>query len=649
MNKSLAVLAAAAALGPGIAARAQGPTDMKTPPPPAPVTIMADFAVPVDNPLVKTKFGVYNSGVVPLVHYERDAPLLDEVRPDSLRVDLAWGTRWAGWKTPPVSGTAGQPVYDFAEMDRIAALLNGRNASPFWSYCYVPSPVQPAPGRYRALPTNMTVWGRILGDYARHARAGGPLQTVGHHEVYNEPDNGDFLHATERDYLAMYDAGARSLRAADPDGQIGGPALAFTDTWIGPFLDGVIGRGLPLDFFSFHFYPGVPYHAPDIGGVLGLVRAQLTARPALATTEAALDEYNAYPIDYPQGGRQDRFPLASALLHDYKFFLTQPWLTSVHWAQFMDTGGGNWSGMVSLDGHRKAVFNAYAIYARMPVDRRRVIVNGPDGLEGMASADTHRASLVFWNRTGQEQTAHVALHHLPVTRGHLRVFRIDAAHASWGDDPKNERLLPTEVYPLHGSVPPEWSGAVPDGGVVYLEDEDDSGYSDLTPTRVAKVIRTLHYYPDRTKTAYADFDRNTWIARLGMGSEASAEAIVGVTTQDLPPNLTVSAQADGTLARQDADSLLAVRLDYQVGDAYAKSVLFHGKLHGVDLYDARRTAPMPWGTQRPPDETVRVADFAHFPITLRAHAPTHWTGRAQITFLMQNTGPGTRAKIVIRK
>ena len=367
-------------------------------------------------------------------------------------------------------------------------------------------------------------------------------------------------------------------------------------------------------------------------------------------TEAALDAYNAYPIDYPEGGRQDHYPLASALLHDYKFFLSQPWLTSVHWAQFMDTGGGNWSGMVSLDGHRKAVFNAYAIYARMPVDRRQMFVNGPDGLEGMASLDTHRASLVFWNRTGQEQTAHVALHHLPLTRGHLRVFRIDAAHASWGDDPANERLLPTETQPLHDSAPLTWSGTIPDGGVVYLEADDDSDRSDLDANPVAKVIRTLHFYPDRSQAAYADFDRNTWIARLGMGSEASANATVGVTAEGLPPRLRVFAQTDGAPARHDAGSLLGVRIDYQVGDAYTKSVLFHGPLRGgPDLYDARRPAPMPWGTQRPPDETVRVADFAHFPITPRAHAPAHWTGRAQITFLMQNTGAGTRAKIVLRR
>ena len=645
MNRTLSALAAIAAFGLGSVARAQRPNDMKTP---APVTITADFAVPVDDPLVKTKFSVYNSGVVPLAHYERDAPLLDEVRPDSLRVDLAWGTRWAGWKTPPVSGTAEQPVYDFVEMDRIAALLNGRNVSPFWSYCYLPSPMQSRPGDYRTAPADAALWGRILGDYARHARAGGPLQSVGHHEVYNEPDNGDFFRGGENDYLAMYDAGSRAVRAADPDGEVGGPALAFTDAWIGPFLDGVLGRGLPLDFFSFHFYPGVPYHALDIAGVSGLVREQLRSRPALATTEAALDEYNAYPIDYPEGGRQDHYPLASALLHNYKFFLSQPWLTSVHWAQFMDTGGGNWSGMVSLDGHRKAVFNACAVYARMPVDRRQVVVDGPDGLEGMASLDRHRASLVFWNRTGQAQTARALLHRLPLTRGHLRVFRIDASHASWGDDPAMERLVPTETRPL-GPKTLDWSGAIPDGGVVYLEADDDSGRSDLTPGPVAKVIRTLHYYPDRAKSAYADFDRNTWTARLGMGSETSAEATVGVTAQDLPPILTVSCQTDGPLTRQDADSLLGVRIDYQVGGVYAKSVLFHGRLHGADLYDARRSAPMPWGTKRQPNEAVRVADFGHFTVTPGAHAPAHWTGRAQITFLMQNTGAGTRAKIVVRR
>ena len=608
------------------------------------VKITADFAVGADNPLVKTKFGVYNSGVVPLSHYERDIPVFDEVHPDSLRVDLAWGTPWAGWKTPPVSGTAGQPVYDFGEMDRIATLLNGKNVTPFWSYCYVPLPVQNQTDGYRSVPTDMGVWGKILGDYARHARQGGPLTSVGHHEIYNEPDNGDFFHGKESDYLALYDSGANALRAADPDGKIGGPALAFSDGWVAPFLDHIVEKRLPLDFFSFHFYPGIPYHAPDIRGVLEMVRGQLGARPSLAMTEAALDEYNAYPIDYPEGGRQDHFALASALLHNYQFFLTQPWLTAVHWAQFMDTGGGNWSGMISLDGHRKAVFNAYLIYSRMPVDRRQVSLVGPEGLEGMASADTHRASFVFWNRTGQAQTVSAAMAHLLIRHGRLRVFRIDASHASWGDNPANEELRPIETRILDGSPSQNWSGAIPDGGVVYLEASDDTENSELRMNPMANVIRTLHYYPDRTKTAYADFDHNTWIARLGMGRETSAQATVGATTEALPPVLSVTTQTEGKLISQDADSLLGVRIDYQVGDAYTKSVLFHG-----NVYDSQRRASMPWGTLRQADTAIRIRDFSHFQIKPHTYAPQGWTGRVQITFLMQNTGIGTRAKFRLSK
>src|SRR5689334_11272597 len=52
------------------------------------VVITADFAATADYPLSKTKFGVYNSGLVPLSHYERDSALFDEIKPNSLRIDL---------------------------------------------------------------------------------------------------------------------------------------------------------------------------------------------------------------------------------------------------------------------------------------------------------------------------------------------------------------------------------------------------------------------------------------------------------------------------------------------------------------------------------------------------------------------------------
>ena len=611
-----------------------------------PVTVTADFAAPADYPLVKDKFGVYNSGIVPVAHYRRDAPLLDEVRPESLRIDLAWGTPWAGWTTPPVAGTVADPQYHFAEMDDIAALLSAHDVRPQWSYCYVPDPLQSRPGRYRDLPTDLPAWGRILGAFASHYHATRPAVF---HEIYNEPDNSDFFHGTEQDYLEMYRQGALGIRAADPEATVGGPALAFSDSWVDPFLDFVTAQRLPLDYFSFHFYPGVPYREPDIAGVLTSLRDRLDRHPELATTAMHLDEYNAYAIDYPEGGTQGRFGLASALLHNYQYFLSQPYLTEVNWAQFMDTGGGNWSGMVSLGGHRKAVFNAYSLYARMPVDRRQVSITGPAGVEGMASTDGHRATLLLWNRSGHDQTLSVVMAHVPFGHGRFRVYRIDAAHASWGDDPTHEKLIPVEE---RASLPTlgAWSGPLPSEGVVYLVADDATDRSELTPNPVATVGRVLHYYPDRKKTCYADFDRRTWIARLGMAGEQQGAAIVGVVAEGLPPALAVSAEINGPLRRVDADSLLGLRMDFEVNGAYVKGVLFHGPSHGhADIYTPKRPSPMPWGTKRPPDQSVRVSDFARFQISPAHFAPPHWSGRVQITFLMRNAGPHAQVKISLTR
>ena len=311
--------------------------------------------------------------------------------------------------------------------------------------------------------------------------------------------------------------------------------------------------------------------------------------------------------------------------------------------------------MISIDGHRKAVFNAYKIYTMMPIDRYQMRVGGlrktltGNPVQGMASADDHRATVVLWNRTGYDQPLNVSLKNVPFARGAFRVYRIDADHSSWGDNPKNELLIPTETHSHVNIARLTWSGSIPSGGVVYLEADDGSGLSELTPNPVARVVRTLHYYPDRSTTAYADVDRNTWIARLGMGKEGRADAEVGVTAEGLPRALTIATKIDGVLHKEGPNSLLGLRIDYQVNGAYTKSVLFHGPYNGgVDVYDVRRAASMPWGTGRHPDHALAVSNLARFTVVPRAYAPTGWSGRAQITFIMQDTGVETRAKMTVR-
>ena len=610
----------------------------------ADVTMTADFAVPVDYPLSKAKFGGFNSGMLPLAKYRRDIGVLDELRLPSLRIDLCWGARWGGWTRPPVTSSDGKVCYDFAEMDALASMLNERGVLPYWSYCYVPGPLQSRRPDYRSPPADPAQWGDVLKAFARHHRE--THNPVGYHEVYNEPDNRDFFRGGLEAYLTMYRAGALGIRAGDPDAVVGGPALAFTDAWVEQFLDFASREKLPLDFFSFHFYPTVPYKSQTIDGVIADMRGRLAKHPEFATAEMHLNEYNSYRIDYPRGGTQDHYPLAAALLHDYLYFLSQPDLTHINWAQIMDSGGGNYSGMIDFDGRRKAVFNAAALYARMPVDRRQVSVQGAPDVEGLASADAHTAMLVFWNRSQAQQDLDVVLRGVPFEHGTLRVYRIDAKHGSWADNPESEKLTAVETRADVSTAALQWSGALPGHGVVCLEVKDAAGLVTPLPPSAGRIVRVMRHFPNRSTRSYADFDRRTWTARLGMGSESQAQELVGVVAEELPKRLTAHVQTYGDLRRLDANSLLALRIDYQVGSEYATGVLFHGPCGAApDLYEAKRDAALPWGTKRQAERAVLVSDLAWFDFSPAEHAPEGWTGRAVITFMMQNTGAGTRATI----
>jgi hypothetical protein len=602
-----------------------------------------DFAEWADYPLSKAKFGVYNSGLVQLLHYDRDIHLFDEVKPHSLRIDLWWGG--GPWSTQPVSGTPEDIQYHFEEMDHIASLLNEHAVQPFWSYSYVPPPLQPQKNDWRHVTTNAAIWGKILGNFASHAREGGSKTRIGYHEIYNEPDNHDFFRSSREDYFALYREGSRAIRRADPEAVIGGPALAFSPEWVAPFLGLVVRDKLPLDFFSFHFYPGC-WQTNSVRDIVRLMRRDLSDYPQLATTELFLDEFNSLPIDYPKGGKQDRYGVASAMLQDYEWFLSQPDLAQVNWAQFQDTGGGNWSGMISRDGHRKAVFNAAAVYARMPIDRRKISFQNAEGINGMASADDHRASLLIWNCSASDRSIKTILQHAAFTNGDLSVYRIDAEHSSWGDKPENETLIPVEVK--HNVSPDqfEWSGLIPQNGTIYFELNDFAKQTNSIPSISAEIIRVLHYYPDRFSRAYTDFDPHEWTARLGMADETKAEAVLGVVAKNLPSSFRVHIETDGKPGNFDVNSLLGLRIDYKAGTNYISSVLYFGRNTGFPaLYNKHRDAAIPWGTARQADRVVGVPDFSDFIISPGKDAPKMWDGEVTITFWMQNTGKNTRTKM----
>lgn len=605
-------------------------------------TVTADFGTYVDYPLVKSKFGVYNSCLVPTGRYDRDINVINELDTDSLRIDGGFGgDPNCGYVTDPVSGTASSLTYDWTDPDQFVRNLNDRNVAPYFSYGYQPTPLQIG-GDWRSKPSSYPAWQNLSRDTAAHFdQTGNPL---GYHEIWNEPDFGTtFFTGTRDEYFQMYGTGVTGIRQADPDAVVGGLSSAFRTEWISPFLDYVETNDLPLDFISFHQYPGNAADEPALmNSYLNEFKTRLATR-SLHTAELHLNEYNSYPINYPQGGTQDKSGLAPALLRDYKNVLSQPSLDKVSWAQFMDSGLGNYSGMVTIDGYRKAVFNAAKIYAMLPAERRQLTITGGTGIDGLAAADDHRAGMVLWNKTGSSHTINAVLNGIAFPTGTLRVYRIDANNASYGDNPATEDLTPVETYANVATAGRTWSGSIPHDGVVYLEFTDGTTIASNQEADNGEIVRTLSYRPDRFKASYADFEPKTWTARLGMATETWADEEVGVTVDQTPALLNFRNRVDGTLQNLDANSCACVRIDYQVGSGYTKSVLFHGPYNGsADLYSSTRSAPFPWGTQAQATQVVAVPNLAQFAVDTAAYAPANWTGRTQITWLLQNSGPGTR-------
>jgi hypothetical protein len=238
--------------------------------------------------------------------------------------------------------------------------------------------------------------------------------------------------------------------------------------------------------------------------------------------------------------------------------------------------------------------------------------------------------------------------HLPFPSGTVRLYRIDSKHASPADG-ADDNLAVLETYPVTSAA--GWSyldGQIPQHGVLCFEATDGTAGSELAPVHLGNVIRVNRYYPARGKTkSYADFDRKTWIARLGMMDE-NADQEIGVLADGLPEAVDVVTKVEGKLQKLDANSLLAIRLDYRMEGKYSKAVWLHGPYGGADLFDPRRGSVMPWGLRSQADQVVAVPNLADFRIPLKAYAPSGWTGAVHISFVMRNAGPGTRVKFLLR-
>ncbi|WP_156250239.1 GH39 family glycosyl hydrolase [Pseudactinotalea terrae] len=494
--------------------------------------VTTDFTTLADYPISHDKIALFNSGLVTLLAYQRDRGYFVRAGAEHLRIDLGWGAEWMPWQEEVVTiDDDGAPSFAFEETDAIARFLTEVGVRPHWSYSYVPQAARPAGGDWRTMAEGDQIWVDTVASYVAGARERGV--EIGYHEIYNEPDLRDertqepvFYAGDLQDYLDLYRRASRAIRAADPDARIGGPALASVNAnshWLRAFLKVVTTESLPLDFLSFHHYGTY-----GIGPVLRTVRDIVSEFPQLSQLEIQLNEYNSFTIDYPRGGLQDTFLLASAFAADVERFLATPWLTSVSWAQFLDSGNDNYSGMVTDTGHAKPLFRAYEHIQTMPIDRRRVEISGPEGIGALASSDGTRRSLLVWNRSITDVELDLDLGH---ATERANVTLIDSRNDdAW--HPLTElgtfRLERGAVVLVEGGTPP----------------------SPRTEPRRRVVLRPRYDIADRSSTAWTHIDEETATIRFGTAGEHAATLRVGM---DLPADHAgqveaVVTYADGTPA-----------------------------------------------------------------------------------------------------
>ena len=636
-------------------------------------TVTADMRTALNLSLLK-KITMYNAGTVdPISNYDRDIDLIEALNAESLRIDLSIGKGDGGRNytggTNLVTGNGADIStykYDFTQLDRIVKLLDGKDVLPYLDWCYVPTPLQ-ADGNWKkvntGLPNWKEAWSEVYYQYAKHYVDLG-IQ-VGYHEILNEPDMfeindgvwGGMFMDREQFYSGLhnelYELGAKAIRRADPYTAIGGPAFALQSNKDTGFLQYVKDHNVPLDFYSFHAYQNLD----NLNYTLDLF-SQDYAFDFLKTA-FHINEYSWLPGDEAGKGDSSEFNTYKGAEKTLTAIMDVVERTDVqwaHWAQFMEsTVGADPYGLISRNGHVKAAYNALKMYDDMPV--WRYDVSGlPNGLKAVFSANDTKMGYLVWNTTGTEQKVTLKVDNPAFDIATRRVYRIDGSHGSYYENAKNEHLTAEKTVGAVSLTDKVWSGSIPANGVVYITLNKD-GYDDFKAwaertTSFATDLKTTYYYWERNTSldkvragtaSYSHFDRNSWTMYLSNGAEDFGVAEASVLAKNLPEKFKVSFKTEGELKQMDNNSALMFRIDFvdEKTRDYTKSVLFY------KMYDASRGSGWNWGTRQAPNELVKF-DGEVFDIDLSKYAPAGWnakTGKAEISYVMQNTGKSTRAAI----
>jgi xylan 1,4-beta-xylosidase len=623
--------------------------------------VTADFSNMVNGPLLK-KFSMYSTTLIEnsnmndyYVRNDRDFNKILPLDAPSYRIDLAMG-KGNCWGGNIVNGTASNRTYNWTELDNWTKRCNANNVMPYVSWSYMATPFQGATFRNvnSSIPNWLGLWGDMHADLAAHMKS--VCKTPFYNEIYNEPDLGEFfwnvlnIHDEnvaflQRDdfrnyYNDMYKNASLGIRRGNPDAIVGGPGFALGDYYGGGFMDYVKANNLPLDFFSFHTYRNNSPWPNNVNSVRSSLQSKGFSQTALHVSEY---NFNGTEPDWNQASFWgNHFQGARTTLNHIKEFMdVHQDIEKIHWAMFLNASV-NGMGMVDFNGTKKAIYNAFEIFADMPVSRYNLNITDPD-LTGMASKNDTKCAIVIWNNnTSAAKNITINFSNVNFPTGDVKVYRIDQNNASAYDGAPQDLSAVTTLNGI-GANGYQWSGSIPAEGVVYIT-MNKAGLNQVdfhpenTFLHLANFIKPHFFYYDRGKSFWNHFDEKRWTAYVGSGNEAGGMvAPVGVEADNLPPTLNFKGELTGSPASQGVNTLVGIQIDFRTGSNYTKSVLFHG-----GVYNTGRNWGLPWGQGSGAASVVKQVNLADFTITLADYAPAGWDGRVIITSLVQDCGANVK-------
>lgn len=246
-------------------------------------------------------------------------------------------------------------------------------------------------------------------------------------EIWNEPSlRKHFWRGTPEQFYEMFNAVAKTLKEYDSSLIIGGPGLAGKGNV--RFAEDLIQQAkknkVPIDFYSFHWYGGLPDENGEISPWELAPRArrlrQALDEAGYSDTFLSLDEWNAGL----SGNNMSNTGCGAAFIGGQLITMLDMGITETY--QFRGNDHAK-LGTIGKDGELRVGSYVFIAYKALREDAHRLNVVEPqlDGVRTIASAssDGTRASVLLVNYLGTTSDLTVRFDNLPSSSGGYKVTR----------------------------------------------------------------------------------------------------------------------------------------------------------------------------------------------------------------------------------